>query len=67
MKVQINWKLAILFLIITFGLYLITGSFFMSLGILLLLFIGDHYAQQLENKRKEMKKKKQEDGGEEEA
>lgn len=51
-KTKINWKLAILFLVVTGGLIFITHSFLMSLGILLLLFVGDHFAQEFDERRK---------------
>lgn len=63
MKVHIDWKKALVFLLVIGGLVLITrllgltplGSLLMTSGVLLLLFVGDHYAQEIDdylNKRK---------------
>ena len=43
MKLNINWKRFVLFAIITIGLILLTGSIPMSVGILLLLLVADHF------------------------
>ncbi len=51
-KTKINWKLTLLFLVVTGGLIFLTHSFLMSLGILLLLFVGDHFAQEFDERRK---------------
>ena len=52
MKKDFNWKKVLLFAIVAGALLIITDSFLMSLGIVLLLFIGDHFAQELDKKRK---------------
>ena len=41
-KFRIDWKKALVFLIVSAVLSVITGSFTMSLGILLLLFVADY-------------------------
>lgn len=41
-KFRIDWKKALVFLFVSAGLSVITGSFTMSLGILLLLFVADY-------------------------
>ncbi len=56
-KVHIDWKKALVFLIVAGGLIYITrmlgfsstGSLLMTLGILLLLFVGDHFAQEIDD------------------
>jgi hypothetical protein len=52
MKHIVNWKFFILFFIVAGGLYLITDSFWMSLGIILLLFVADHFIAEYEDRRK---------------
>ena len=55
-KVHIDWKKALVFLFVTGGLVFIMrmlgftslGSLLMTLGVLLLLFVGDHYAQEID-------------------
>jgi len=39
---KINWGKVLLFAVVTGGLVLITGSFLMTLGILLILFVLDY-------------------------
>ena len=41
-KFRIDWKKALVILVVSAGLSVITGSFTMSLGILLLLFVADY-------------------------
>ena len=65
MKQNIDWKKGLVFLIVVGGLIYITkaelgmtntNSFLTTLGVLLLLFVGDHFAQELDewlNRRKE--------------
>lgn len=43
MKLNMNRKRFVLFAIITIGLILLTGSIPMSVGILLLLLVADHF------------------------
>lgn len=58
---NIDWKKALVFLIVIGGLIYITkaelgmtttNSFLTTLGILLLLFIGDNFAQKIDDNRK---------------
>lgn len=58
MKLNIDWKKALVFLIVVGGLIYITrvalgmtltNSFLTTLGVLLLLFVGDHYAQEIDD------------------
>ncbi len=56
MKHQIDWKRWLLFGIIGGGLIYLTGSFLMSLGILLLLFVVDHFIGEWEDRRKRKRK-----------
>ena len=53
MKAKFDWKKTLLFVIVTGGLMLITKSFLMTLGILLLLLLGDHFAQQMDRDRRD--------------
>ena len=68
---NIDWKKALVFLIVIGGLIYITkaelgmtttNSFLTTLGILLLLFIGDNFAQQIDNwlKRRKMNQENEE-------
>lgn len=61
---NIDWKKALVFLIVIGGLIFITkvelgmsttNSFLTTLGILLILFVGDNFAQKLDNERKRKK------------
>ena len=61
---NIDWKKALVFLIVIGGLVYITkaelgmtttNSFLTTLGILLLLFIGDNFAQKIDDERKRRK------------
>ncbi|MDD5862934.1 MAG: transporter [Prevotella sp.] len=56
MKQKLDWRLIILFLLICAGLYIITESFLMSLGILLLLFVADHFVQELQERKRNQNK-----------
>ena len=58
---KINWRLGLLFLVVAFGLYTITESFLMSLGIFMLLLVGDYFAQQYDAKRRYEKEMKHND------
>ena len=67
---NIDWKKAIVFLIVIGGLIFITkvelemtalNSFLTTLGILLILFVGDNVAQKIDDARK---RHKLEDDGE---
>ncbi len=63
---NIDWKKALVFLIVIGGLIYITkaelgmtttNSFLATLGVLLILFVGDNFAQQIDEKRKRRKQK----------
>lgn len=64
-KVHIDWKKVLVFLFVTGGLVFITrmlgftslGSLLMTLGVLLLLFVGDHYAQEIDDYLSKRKKR----------
>jgi positive regulator of sigma E activity len=58
MKLGINWKFALLFFVLGASLILLTGSFWMSIGILMLLFVADYFVEELDRKLKEKKKKR---------
>ena len=66
MKTNIDWKKALVFFIVVGGLIFITkvelgftttNSFLTTLGVLLILFVGDHFAQQIDEKMKKNKEK----------
>lgn len=52
-RIKLDWKHALFFFLLMGGIYCITESFFMSLGIMLLLFVIDYFLQQLDEKLKE--------------
>ena len=61
---NIDWKKALVFLIVIGGLIYITkaelgksntNSFLTTLGVLLILFIGDNFAQKIDDDRKRRK------------
>lgn len=60
-KIKLDWKHFLFFLVLMGGIYYLTESFFMSLGILLLLFVVDYFLQQLDEKLKERAKQKEEE------
>lgn len=64
---NIDWKKGLVFLIVIGGLIYITkvelgmtttNSFLATLGVLLILFVGDHYAQELDEWLKRKREKK---------
>lgn len=68
---NIDWKKALVFLIVIGGLIYITkvglgmaalNSFLATLGVLLILFVGDNFAQQIDNwlKRRKMNQENEE-------
>lgn len=59
MKHQIDWKKVVVFFLVAGGLVFITGSFLMSLGIFILLFIVDGLIAQWQNKKEFEKKWKE--------
>lgn len=61
MKLQIDWKKAIIFAFVAAGLLYLTRSFLMSLGIILLLFVVDYLLADWERRRKA--KEEQDDDG----
>ena len=52
MKYKVDWKRLLLFAIITGGLLFITGSFLVSLGIIILLLVVDRLIVEWETRRK---------------
>ncbi len=65
---QIDWKKALVFLVVIGGLIFITkvelglttlNSFLTTLGILLILFVGDNFAQKIDYERKRRKLEKE--------
>ena len=68
MKSNIDWKKTLVFLIVIGGLIFITkvelgmtatNSFLTTLGVLLILFVGDHFAQEIDYKIKERKRRQE--------
>lgn len=64
---NIDWKKGLVFLVVIGGLIFITkvelglttvNSFLTTLGILLILFVGDNFALKIDNERKQRKLKK---------
>lgn len=64
---NIDWKKGLVFLIVIGGLIYITkvelgmtttNSFLATLGVLLILFVGDHFAQELDEWLKRKREKK---------
>ncbi len=64
MNTNIDWKKALVFVIVIGGLIFITkvelgmttlNSFLTTLGILLILFVGDNFAQKIDNERRRRK------------
>lgn len=53
MKANINWKRVLLMLFVCGGLILITHSFLMSLGIMLVLILIDALLAQYDHKHRE--------------
>lgn len=68
MKVNFNFWHILLFVVICGGLVYLTHSFLMSLGILLLLFVGDNFAQEIDRRRaiKERDRQREEQQGSQE-
>lgn len=66
-KLNLDWKKVLLFLVVSAGLIYITGSIWMSIGIVLLLFVIDSLLADWEYRRKtkkffdEMRKKYEEE------
>lgn len=66
MKIEIDWKKAFVFLLVIAGLVIISrllgmtalGSLLFTAGVMLLLLLGDHFAQDLDNKLKRRKERR---------
>ena len=56
-KIKLDWKHTLFFFLLMGGIYLLTESFLMSLGIMLLLFVLDYFLQILDEKLKERSRK----------
>jgi len=52
MNYGIDWKKVAIFALVAFLLVLATGSFLMSAGIFLLLFVADYFISEWESRRK---------------
>lgn len=55
MNVKLNWRHIVLFVVVVAALLWLTNSFLMSLGIVLLLFVADHFVQEWDEQRKNRK------------
>lgn len=51
-KFNFNWKVFVVFAIVSTCLYILTQSFFMSLGIMMLLLLIDQLLAQWDEKRR---------------
>lgn len=60
MKVKIDWKKAVVFLIVAGGLYFIFESFAMALGIILILFVIDYFIADKMDDRRRRKEREEE-------
>lgn len=56
-KIKLDWKHTLFFFVLMGGIYFLTESFFMSLGIMLLLFVVDYFLQILDEKLKDRTRK----------
>lgn len=56
-KIKLDWKHTLFVLLLMGGIYYLTESFPMSLGIMLLLFVVDYFLQILDEKLKERSRK----------
>lgn len=56
-KIKLDWKHTLFFFLLMGGIYYLTESFMMSLGIMLLLFVLDYFLQILDEKLKERSRK----------
>ena len=60
MKVKIDWKKAVIFLIVAGGLYFIFESCAMALGIILILFVIDYFiADKMDDCRRRKKREEE--------
>lgn len=55
-KIKLDWKHTLFFFLLMGGIYYLTESFAMSLGILLLLFVVDYFLQELDERLKNRNK-----------
>ena len=54
LKVRISWLAAIAYAVVTFCVYLLSGSWLMAMGVLLLVIVADRLVQEYdERKRRE--------------
>ncbi len=49
-KIKLDWKRTLFFFLLMGGIYFLTESFTMSLGIMLLLFVVDYFLQILDER-----------------
>lgn len=52
MKKYFNWQRFLLFFVVIGGIYLLTKSFWMSLGIILLLFVIDYFLKEYDDRHR---------------
>lgn len=54
LKVRISWLAAIAYAVVTFCVYMLSGSWLMAMGVLLLVIVADRLVQEYdERKRRE--------------
>ncbi|MBQ7180768.1 MAG: hypothetical protein IJR87_05680 [Bacteroidaceae bacterium] len=54
LKVRISWLAAVAYAVVTFCVYLLSGSWLMTVGVLLLVIVADRLVQEYdERKRRE--------------
>ena len=59
MKIRINWKRLLVFVVVSAGLVYITKSFLMSAGIFLLLFVADNLLVRYEENNRKSKQEEE--------
>ncbi len=55
---KVNWKHFLLYFFVIAAIYYLTKSFWMSLGIILLLFVVDNFLKEYDKKRAKRKDEK---------
>lgn len=58
-KINISWRQFLVFFIVICGIYYITWSFWMTLGIILLLFVADNFLKEYDDKRRRKRERRE--------
>lgn len=58
---KLDWKHTLFFFVLMGGIYYLTESFLMSLGIMLLLFVVDYFLQIIDYRLKQKSRRKDEE------